>query len=182
MARIQKILHWISNICLAIGGLALVLMMFNVVADIVGKYVFRTPVPGTIQIVSWYYMVAVAFLPIGYVQLRKEHLMVELFTMKLSKRGHAFLDSLVAVGGTIYCGLLAWLVYFDAIKSTKRNEFLDVSFFDLSIWPARWMLPATFLLMALIFLFQAIVDFHFALKGENFENIAEIKKDSLENV
>src|SRR3546814_9847490 len=44
------------------------------------------PLAGTIEVVSNWYMVGVAFLPLAYVQWHREHLIVELFTQNSSDR------------------------------------------------------------------------------------------------
>lgn len=167
MFVIRAVCVWLSRIYFVAASFALIAMMLHVGADVFGKYVFNHPIPGTIEVVAWYYMVAVAFLPIGYVQLRREHLMVEMFTMNMPRRGQAALDALVATGGVVYCGLLAWLVYLNAVKATKRGEFQDVSLFDLPVWPAWWILPAAFSLMALVFMVQFIDDLRLALTGRS---------------
>ena len=43
-------------------------MMLHITADVVGKFVFNRPLPGTIPIVSQYYMVIAAFLPLAMVE------------------------------------------------------------------------------------------------------------------
>lgn len=156
--ELRKAIDLLSEVLLAIAGFALVMMLLHVGADVAGKYLFNRPVPGTIHVVAWYYMVAVAFLPIAYVQIRREHLMVELFTMNLSATARAWIDLFVASCGALYSGLLAYLVLLDAMKATARREYLDVSLFDLVVWPARWILPVSFALTALVFLLQVVSD------------------------
>lgn len=162
---LQKAIDLLSELLLLIAGFALVMMLLHVGADVLGKYVFNQPVPGTIHVVAWYYMVAVAFLPIAYVQIRREHLMVELFTMNLSRTARAWMDIFVALCGAVYSGLLAYLVLLDAMKATGRREYLDVSLFDLVVWPARWILPVSFALTALVFLLQLASDLRLVGRG-----------------
>ena len=55
-------------------------MAVHVIADVSARYLFNQPLPGTIEIVSLYYMVAVIYLPVAYVQSRRQHIVVTQFT------------------------------------------------------------------------------------------------------
>ncbi len=81
LMRVVDIASWIL---MAIGGVVIILLMLHITADVAGKYFFNTPIIGTLEIVSRYYMVAVVFLPLAFVQIRRQHLTVEMFTMKIT--------------------------------------------------------------------------------------------------
>src|SRR3546814_20205192 len=51
-------------------------MVLHIVADVMARYLFNQPLAGTIEVVSNWYMVGVAFLPLAYVQWHREHLIV----------------------------------------------------------------------------------------------------------
>lgn len=165
MGRVEAIVGWMSKLLLAVGGAAILLMMLHITADVAGKYFFNQPIVGTLEFVSRYYMVACVFLPIAYVQLHRQHLMVELFTMKLSPRRTALVDGIVALFGVVYAAVLAWLVFGQAMHQTGRREFFSITYFDLPVWPSRWFLPLSFGLLALVMLVQAISDLRFGLTG-----------------
>ena len=54
-------------------------MMGHVVLDVFLKFAFNAPLIGTLETVSYYYMVGAVFLPLGAVELKKEHVHVDLF-------------------------------------------------------------------------------------------------------
>ena len=161
----NRLVTHLSTIALFVAGGALVAMMLHVVADVFGKYFFNTPIPGTIEVVAWYYMVAVAFLPVAYVQVKRQHLMVELFTMSLSPRRKLAFDGVVAILGSLYSGLLAWLLLGDALESTARGDVQDLTFFYMPIWPTTWVLPVSFGLLTIVFVVQAFQDLTGALRA-----------------
>jgi len=165
MSWIVRAVDLCNRALLVVAGLALGLMMLNTVADILGKYLLNQPVPGTIAVVSWYWMVSVAFMPVAYVQARREHLMVELFTLRLSPRAKAGIDVAVAAAGAVYTGLLTSLVWGEAVASTRRGEFQDITVMDLPVWPARWILPAAFGLMTAVLAIQCVLDLIHAATG-----------------
>jgi TRAP-type C4-dicarboxylate transport system permease small subunit len=166
MAALERLMERISLALLWIAGLAITLMMIHIAADIVGKTVFHQPMTATLEIVAWYYMVATVFLPIAYIQLKKKHLMVELFTRNMSQRNLAKLEGLIAVLGAIYVGILFWLTLEQAIMSTIDNELQDVTYFDLPVWPSRWCLPVAVGAMTIIVVLQAVRDFRYGFTGK----------------
>ena len=165
MAALERVLERYSQVLLWIAGVAITLMMLHIAADVVGKTIFHQPMTATLEIVAWYYMVATVFLPVAFIQLRKKHLMVELFTRHMTPRSMAKLESFIAVLGAIYVGILFWLTLEQAISSTIDNEVQDVTFFDLPVWPSRWCLPLALGPMTLIMVLQAIRDFRYGFTG-----------------
>lgn len=162
--RIEKILDGCARLLMGIGSVAVVLMMVHVMAEVILRYFFTASIPGTEEIVSGYYMVAVVFLPLGYVQMERGHVIIELFTLKVSDRGKAWLDGCVLL---VCAGALSIFTYagFDkAVSMTARGE-MWIGLIDVIIWPARWMLPAGLLVMTVMMVLQAIREFQSAAGG-----------------
>ncbi|MFP1633183.1 TRAP transporter small permease [Zhengella sp. ZM62] len=168
LMRIADMASWVL---MTIGGLAIIVLMLHITADVAGKYFFNQPIIGTLEIVSRYYMVACVFLPLAFVQIRRQHLTVEMFTMGLSKRRLAGLDGVVSIAGLAYVGLLTWLVLDQAAAATRDREILSLSFFDLPAWPSRWILPLSFGLFAFVLAIQAWIDLRYALTGRGHPTI-----------
>lgn len=158
MEAVQRVTETIVRVLMILGGIAVFAMMLHITADVFCKYAFNMPIVGTLEIVANYYMVFVVFLPIAYVQLHRQHLMVEVFTLGLSSRQVALLDGVVSVIGVAYSATLTWLVLGQAIEQTERREFYSITYFDLPIWPARWVLPIAFGLLCFVMVLQCISD------------------------
>lgn len=177
LLAVERALTAFSNAMMALAGVAIVLMMLHIAGDILMKLAFNHPIVATLEIVTWYYMVATVFLPWGFIQVHKKHLMVELFTMKMSPRRLAVLEGCVAVAGFVYVGVLCWLTFWHAVEQTQAGEIQDATFFDLPVWPTRWLLPIPAFAMALTFLTQGIRDLQFGLTGRGAPSTAP--KDDL---
>lgn len=165
LSKLERGLNAFSNFLMIIAGVAVTLMMLHISADILSKLVLNKPIMATLEVVTWYYMVATIFLPWGYIQVHKKHLMVELFTMKMPPRKLAVLEGIVGIVGAIYVGILCWLTLEHAIDQTIAGEIQDVTFFDLPVWPSRWLLPIPAAVMSLTFLTQGIRDLTFGFTG-----------------
>ena len=117
-SRIEHALEVFGDVLMWLGGIAITLMMLQIGADVVSKYLFNAPIIATLEIVTWYYMVATVFLPVVYIQVHKKHLMVELFTMNWPPRRMAKLEGIVGVVGFVYVGTLAYLTGDYALHQT----------------------------------------------------------------
>ncbi len=149
--RLTKVLLWMA-------GLAIFLMMVHVGLDIALKYFFSSPVPSTLEITTYYYMPLVALAPIAILQRERGHIVVELFTHSASKRLRSFLDGVMALLAAGFMGLMGWFSTIEAIRKTERGEFVFVTYFDLLVWPARWIVPVTAAVFVLVALLQALGD------------------------
>ncbi len=152
---IERFLQRISGVMLFLGGVAILLMTFHVTADVLFKVAFNYPIVGTLELVTYVYMVACIFLPLAHVQAGRSLIMVELFTQNLSPANLRRLETLGALLTALYLGLIAWWGGVQALGKTRIGETVDATYFELPIWPMRWLLVVSCALAALIALLQA---------------------------
>lgn len=165
----EKLISWCARALLFIGAVAIVLMMTHVMIEVMLRTLFDKSIPGTEEIVSGYYMVAVVFLPLAYVQLERGHIIIELFTLKAGPRLKAWIDGFVYVvcGGAL--SIFTYATLDKAIKMTAKQE-MWIGMIEVIIWPARWILPLGLGIMMMIMFLQAIREFQSAITGEHFQN------------
>ncbi len=159
-----RLLDVVSDTLLAVSCVATVAMMLQVTADAFMRTFFHWSVPGTEEIVSAYYMVAVAFLPLAYVQRERGHVMIELFTMRLSPRINALIDSVVFTACGVGLAIFTYATFFKAIAMTEEAEML-IGTVDVTVWPSRWFVPAGCGAMALYLWTHAVQELLWALRG-----------------
>ena len=138
-----------------IGGIAMVLMMLHIVADVATKYLFNDPIDGTTEIVAAYYMVAVVFLPVAYVTFMEGQLIVELFTGWMSNRRLSLLDGFAGFASLAYLLFIVYYTAAEAVRRTIEGEAWETSVELVAVWPSRWMLPIGLAVMALYVLIEA---------------------------
>jgi TRAP-type C4-dicarboxylate transport system permease small subunit len=118
----------------------LVPMMFLVTGDVIGRYVFNSPIPAVFEINSHFLMVLVVFFPLAYVHHRKEHVFVTLFTDRLPAGGKAFLEGTSAILGMVLYGLIGWYGLQKAILSTRLLEYIP-GIVNVPVWLSKWIIP-----------------------------------------
>jgi len=104
------------------------------------KYFFNAPVSGTIEVVTYYYMVTIVFLPHSLVELRSQHIYVDLFLRPLSQKTQLWIYIFGCVLGIIYFSGMTYQAFFDAVKAITQKETV-MSNYLFYVWPSRCALP-----------------------------------------
>lgn len=121
-----------------VGGLVVVVLMAMVALDAFGRKTFGA-LPGALEF-SEALMVPVVFLPLMFVQLKREHVFVGVVTAGLPLRAQAFLDGAAALVGVLIFSLLTWLALTKALDAFSVREY-RVAIISVPIWPFRWIIP-----------------------------------------
>jgi len=158
MRLFDRALAWISHAMLVLGAILLALMAVHVVADVLGRFMFRHPLPGTIEVVSRYYMIAVIFLPLAYVQMRRAHILTDQFTAYLPRRCRQVIEGLVGLLATIVLAILTWRGALEALRVTRIGEQAVTADFAIPSWPPHWFVPLGFGVMGALTLAQGVRD------------------------
>jgi TRAP-type C4-dicarboxylate transport system permease small subunit len=165
MNFLARLLKPLSTGTLALGCTATLLMMLHVVADVVARVVFKIPLGGTLETVTYIYMVAVVFLPLAMVQRKRQQIIVELFSQVLPPRVLALLDGVVGALACVFMVALAWYSAHEAWAQTLIRETAPSPTNPVPIWPARWMVVVGAALVALYLAIQAADDLCMAATG-----------------
>lgn len=155
MRAFSAVVRWIAQALALLGGVALVLMMLQTVADLLMSRLFDSPIEGNLEVVSAYHMVLVVFLPLAIVELRHEHINADLFVRMLPSS----LQRAIYVGGCLlslaFFGVLGWQTLLDAMQAREINEVMMGSAY-VSIWPAKFALPIGFFAIELAVMVQIL--------------------------
>lgn len=154
MRQIGAVLDLLTSSFRMLGIAALALMMLHVNLDVLCRTLFNAPVPGTLEIVSHWYMVAAVFLPLALVERLNAHISVEIVSQHL--RGRALVGLLIAASllSAGYFAILAWQTGIDAIEKFEVRE-ITLGQIELAVWPTRFFLPFGCGLLALLLLYKA---------------------------
>lgn len=167
MHKLERLMAGASTALMVAGGACLLLMMLHVTADVLCKYLFNYPLIGTLEIVSYYYMVAAVFLPLAAVEQARGHLFVEVFTSRLPARAQILIDGVALLLGTAYLGVLTWRTGVEAVRQTRVLETWDATFFDIHVWPTRWFLPVGCAALTLFMALHAVAQVVYGCTGRN---------------
>ncbi|SHI01169.1 TRAP transporter small permease [Marivita hallyeonensis] len=159
------LLDRLSTFLLILGGIALLAMMVHVSADVIFKRVFGTPLQGTTEMVSSYYMVACVFLGLGVVQRERKQIAVEFFTESLRGRHRAAVNIFSGGVTIILASLLVWMGTDQAIQNTLDRETNWSTIANFEIWPTRWFPVVAYAAMLAYLLIQLWGDLKVMVQG-----------------
>jgi TRAP-type C4-dicarboxylate transport system permease small subunit len=105
----HPVIVWTCRTMTALGAIVLAIMMFLSVADICGRFFFKKPITGTYEIVSLM-VVLVGCLGLGYCQLVKGNIMIDIIIKRFSPRGQAVMNIISYLISIGVCAIVAWQV------------------------------------------------------------------------
>jgi TRAP-type C4-dicarboxylate transport system permease small subunit len=114
-------------------------LCFLVVADVIGRVVFNSPVKGTTEIVSLS-VVIVCYLQAGFAIRSGGMLHVDMFVSKGSPRVQSAFAALAALAGLVLFGLICYGSLEGAMHAWVSNEFEGEGALRVPVWPARFIL------------------------------------------
>lgn len=158
-----------------LGGLAVVLMMVHITLDVVLLNLFRISMNTTPDIVARYYMVAVAFLPLGWLSLRGQMISVELMDVFLPDWLRRLSDFAIALTGAVVYGLLTYATWLKALREMRSGSFVELVRFQMPIWHSHFLVPLGFALATLACVLMALA---FLSKGARAQIDAHAEDDA----
>ncbi len=156
MTRSNKALEALATWLALAGGFIVVILMVMETLDALGRKTFGA-LPGALEF-SEALMVPAVFLPLMFVQMKREHVYVGVVTLGLPSRVQCFLDGQAAVIGILIFGFLTWLACIKALDATMIGEY-RVAIISVPIWPFRWFIVLGTGLMVLQLVLTAIHEF-----------------------
>lgn len=152
-----RFLAWITNATTAIGALAVFLMMVEIAADVTAKYLLQSPLPGTITLVSNYWMVLVVFLPLAMTERRNGHISVEVLTTLFPLGLQRVLSILGMCLATLVFAALARQGLIEANRAFASGAFEIEQGRKILTWPARYLMPIGCGLMVIMLIAKIVV-------------------------
>ncbi len=118
---IDPVVKWVMNF----GMYALVIMVLVIVADVVMR-ILAIGVPGLSE-VEVFMMVAITFLSIAYVGMRKGHIIIEIFVSRFSAPKMAVASTISDILALVFTAIVVWRSVPYALQNlTKHTAVLEI--------------------------------------------------------
>ncbi|MEO8241921.1 MAG: TRAP transporter small permease [bacterium] len=156
MLALNRMASGLARGMAVIGAMAVLVMMLHICLDVLLRNVFRIALLSTSELVARYYMVAVAFLPLGWIELRRDMVSVELVDAALSPLMKWLSDLSVLLAGAAIYGTVAWTNWVAAFENYRRGTFVEFNETHLAVWHSYFLPPLGFTLATLACLVLAL--------------------------
>jgi TRAP-type C4-dicarboxylate transport system, small permease component len=159
-APLVRLSERLAALITVIAGAALVLATLHMFADAILTRFFRRPIPGTLEIVTQYYMVALFFLPLAHAEAKGAHISADLLFGRLSPAVQRWLGIANLALLTAFGGVFLWQAVVKAIRQTGRGDLTRLGDLTIWLWPSRWIVVlglAALVMVAAVRLVEAVV-------------------------
>jgi TRAP-type C4-dicarboxylate transport system permease small subunit len=146
---VRRALDRVVDGAMIVAEVAIVLMMAHITLELLVRWVFRHGLDAVPEIVSFYYMTAVAFLSLAYVTRGDGHIAAQVFTDALSPRHREILEGVIAIALGAFMLLLTWQLVVEALTMTRIGEIHQGVGVNLPKWPGRWIMSVGAAIMTL---------------------------------
>lgn len=156
MFHLVKVASLVSRLLAILGAVAVLVMMCHICLDVMMRNLFNISFDVTHAMVARYYMVPLAFLPLGWIELRDEMVSVELIDAALPTAVLRATDVIVALVAAAIYGVLTWATWDSAMSNLTRGTFLLLGETRFYTWPSYWVPMAGFALAGTACLIRAM--------------------------
>lgn len=150
MQIFEKPISWIVTGAMALSCVLVVCLVAHVSFDVVMRYAFNQPLGSTTLFVSKYYMVAIAFLPLAFVEGKGNHIAVELLSERFPSKMQTILAVLAALLTAVVAAFVAIRTGQEAFTKYNTGAFSIEGGGKVITWPTYFFLPIGFGLMSLV--------------------------------
>lgn len=147
--------NWTSKSLLVFAATLGFLLSFLVVADVVGRVVFNSPVKGTPELVSTA-IVIICFMQVPYAIRSGGMIYVDFVVQHLSPRSQSWLAAAGALLGAAFLLFIVWGSYGNAWNAFLEGEFEGEGALRVPAWPARLTVVVGCALGALNYVLMAL--------------------------
>jgi TRAP-type C4-dicarboxylate transport system permease small subunit len=136
----------VENVFNDIGGVFIFALMWLTMAEVLGRRLFNSPVPGAIDYIE-VGMAAFAFMGAAYCQRLGGHVRMDLLVSNLKARLLWAVEALAIFVAVVYVAIIVWASAQDLWRSFDLgDETLDAHF---PVWPSKLIVPVAMALLEL---------------------------------
>ena len=152
--KLDRLVVRVTDGLALLGAVGVVAMLVHITAYVILRNLAAAPVPATVEIVSYYYMVAIAFLPVAWAERRGDMISVEIFAHLLTGRVGRINDAFVGIlTGGVYL-MLTYTTWIVAMREFSARSFVISLNVAIPVWPSFFILPVAFALAALVSIYR----------------------------
>jgi len=150
MLHLTALADRLSRTLAFVGAVGVILLMVHVCADIIVRVITGASLPATVEIVSYYYMVLVAFLPLAWVERKGGMISVELLEFLMTPGMMKVSDAMVAALASVIYGVMAYATWITAVRNYVTGTFVVALQVKIITWPGYFLPSIGFALAAVI--------------------------------
>jgi TRAP-type C4-dicarboxylate transport system permease small subunit len=137
----ERLVRWLSQLLMYFGMAIILIMALHVSASVAMRWTIGRDIPLTLEMTTYYYMVALTFLPLAIIDLTHRHIRAEFLYAVMPAAIRYVLAIAIRLAMVGYLGFLTWRTFLNADSRTRVTEQIVTMLGNMPIWPARWLVP-----------------------------------------
>ena len=156
--KIDLAIEKITKFCGIVSGSILFLIVLTIVPDVLGRYLFNSPIAGILEL-NETLIVFCVFLGLGWTQVQRGHVRMELVLSRLPTAPQTFFNLIVWLIAFAFVSIMTIMTSKQAYISLKISEH-TLGMISFPVWPAKIALAIGCLFLSLQLLRDTIKEFH----------------------
>jgi TRAP-type C4-dicarboxylate transport system permease small subunit len=140
---IHKIVGWLA----ILGATVTVLMMLLIFGNVVGRFVFKQPITGTLELVEFMTVCAV-FFAVAFAEYKKSNVKVDVFVSHLPRQGKKILEGALGILCSIFCFGMSYEA-FQLMRDTLTPIVRESALLSIPVFPFLFFVTLGSFLLAL---------------------------------
>ena len=136
-----------------VGAAVLTAIMVLTGIDVVGRYVFNKPLPGSFEITELFMAVMIS-LGLAYCTFEHGHVRVDILTLKLSRRGQAVANFIADIVFFVLYLLITWQTVNRVQDFAEKNLTTNVLY--IPMYPSALIVVVGFAILCIVLLKDAV--------------------------
>lgn len=139
-----------------IAGAVLMVIMLLVGTDAVARYALGSPIPWSMELVSYYLMVVVAYMAAADTFRHGDHIQLDLFLSRMSPRTKAWTGFAHATLGAMVFAIIAYASACSMVEAYLHHEFIH-GYTAWPVWPSYLPIALGCALLAIRLVHHAVM-------------------------
>ena len=177
MAGLKAVLALIDRLSGALSfgaALALAVLALNIIADVLGRVVFNSPIPGTLEVTAYWWMPMLTLLAYAYTEREQEHIKVTILLDTLPTRMRQIVEGSFGLVAIVLLVFLARHALTEAVDSAEIGQTTSSSP-PVAIWPFKFLAVVGIGMLALQIAATTLRNFAgLPLKARDLDNEADV--------
>ncbi|MDP3950269.1 TRAP transporter small permease [Microbacterium sp.] len=178
----------ITRIMMIVGVAAIFAIMAHTLANVFMRFVFNAPIPNAIEVISYWYMLILAYVGFVLAKLAKQAMDAPIIFDSLTWGNRRLLMIFSNALATAFCSIAAYFTLVsDALPSAQIEKTAGAS--TLPVWPVLFVVPVVFAVLAVLYAIDTVkaVGGHFDAEAEDLDAVLadediEIGTEEIEQV
>lgn len=150
---IERVARQTSTVAMIIGGAAVALLAINLILDISMRTLANRPINGTIEMVTFWWMVPLVFFGLAVAQRNREHTDLPILYDQVNGPARTVIGLISVLATAVLVALIGWYGWQNAVTQMSVGEYASAT--GVTLWPARFAVPLGALAFLLELLAQA---------------------------